>query len=321
MRVANIMLGETILVSISDDDATTENRGRRALAEFYALGLERAIARHRLIFSPQRIAVDAVLLVLATVLFVALLKLMAVGFPRLHRRIEALQRFPRLFGLLPTSSRTRLAKQVLMTIVRETRTALTIVLLYFYVAAFIRLLPWTREFYYQLSGYVLAPVIVSGLAVWHYLPNLGVLAVIVLATRYVLGFLKLVFSELALRPERDGRFHPEWARPTGKLVRFVVIAFALVMAFPYIPGSHSPAFKGVSIFIGLLVSLGSTSAVANLAAGVILIYSRSFRIGDWVRIGDAVGEVVEATLLVTRIRTARNVSFTIPNSTVMGQSI
>ena len=175
--------------------------------------------------------------------------------------------------------------------------------------------------YYQFSAYVLAPVVNTGLAIWHYLPNLAVLAAIALATRYVLQAIRLLADELARRPDAAGVFHPEWARPTYKLVRFVAIAFALVMAFPYLPGAQSPAFKGVSIFIGVLVSLGSTSAVANLAAGVILVYSRSFRIGDWVRIGETVGEVVEATLLVTRLRTAKNIRVTIPNGTVMAQSI
>jgi small-conductance mechanosensitive channel len=97
--------------------------------------------------------------------------------------------------------------------------------------------------------------------------------------------------------------------------------FALVMAFPYLPGSESEAFKGVSIFLGVLFSLGSTSAVANVVAGLILNYTRAFSIGDRVRIGDVEGDVIFKTLLVTHIRTVKNVEITLPNSTVLGGAV
>ena len=116
-------------------------------------------------------------------------------------------------------------------------------------------------------------------------------------------------------------FYPEWAIPTYQLVRILVIALALVLAFPYLPGSSSPAFQGVSIFIGLLFSLGSTSVVANIVSGVVLTYTRAFRVGDRVRIADTVGDVIEKGLLVTRMRTIKNVEITIPNGMVMGSHI
>ena len=116
-------------------------------------------------------------------------------------------------------------------------------------------------------------------------------------------------------------FYQDWAMPTYKIARFLVIAFALVMAFPYLPGSDSPAFKGVSIFLGVLFSLGSSSAVANVVAGVILNYTRAFSIGDRVRIGDVEGDITYKTLLVTHIRTIKNVEITLPNSTVLSGAI
>ena len=115
-------------------------------------------------------------------------------------------------------------------------------------------------------------------------------------------------------------FYQDWANPR-KIARFLVIAFALVMAFPYLPGSESPAFKGVSIFLGVLFSLGSLSVVANVVAGVILNYTRAFSIGDRVRIGDVEGDITYKTLLVTHIRTIKNVEITLPNSTVLGGAI
>jgi small-conductance mechanosensitive channel len=109
--------------------------------------------------------------------------------------------------------------------------------------------------------------------------------------------------------------------PTFKLARLAIIAFAAVMAFPHIPGSSTPAFQGISIFLGLIVSLSSSSAIGNMMAGVVLTYTRAFNTGDRVRIADTYGDVVERTLLVTRVRTIKNVVVTIPNAIVLGSHI
>src|SRR5206468_7210585 len=116
-------------------------------------------------------------------------------------------------------------------------------------------------------------------------------------------------------------FYPEWAEPTYKIVRLLIIAMTVIIIFPYIPGSKSPAFRGISIFIGVLLSLGSTSAVANLVSGVILTYMRAFRIGDRVKISDTEGDVIEKTLLITRVRTIKNVDVTITNSMVLSSHV
>jgi len=101
-------------------------------------------------------------------------------------------------------------------------------------------------------------------------------------------------------------FYADWAGPTYKIVRFFILAFALTVAFPFIPGSKSEAFKGVSIFLGVLFSLGSTSTISNAMAGLSITYMRAFKVGDRVRIGDTVGDVIDQTLLVTHLRTIKN---------------
>lgn len=116
-------------------------------------------------------------------------------------------------------------------------------------------------------------------------------------------------------------FYHEWADPTYRIVRFLVIAFAAIAIFPYIPGSTSAAFQGVSVFLGVLLSLGSAGAVSNTVAGVIITYMRPFQIGDRVKIADTFGDVMEKTLLVTRVRTIKNVLITIPNSMVLGSHL
>ncbi len=144
---------------------------------------------------------------------------------------------------------------------------------------------------------------------------------IALVTRYLIRLIRLVFGHISKGDLRITGFYPDWAEPTANLIRALVLVLALIVAFPYLPGATSPAFRGISIFLGVLLSLGSSSAVANTIAGVILTYMRSFLPGDWVQIGDHMGEVVERTLLVTRILTPKAEVITIPNSTVMSGAV
>ncbi len=112
-------------------------------------------------------------------------------------------------------------------------------------------------------------------------------------------------------------FHADWAQPTFSILKMLLYAFMLVLIFPYLPGSGSTAFQGVSVFIGVLFSLGSSSAIANMVAGMVITYMRPFKIGDRVKIGEITGDIMEKTMLVTRIRTVKNEDVTVPNSTVL----
>ena len=115
--------------------------------------------------------------------------------------------------------------------------------------------------------------------------------------------------------------HQELTEPTFQLLRFMIVALAFVAAYPFLPGSDSPVFRGITIFVGFLLSLGSTSLVTNIVSGIVLTYTRGLRIGDRVKIGQTVGDVLERTLLVTRIRTIKNVVVTIPNGMVLNNEI
>jgi small-conductance mechanosensitive channel len=115
--------------------------------------------------------------------------------------------------------------------------------------------------------------------------------------------------------------HPEMARPTFQLMRLLLLLIAFVVVFPYLPGGNSDAFKGISLFVGLLLSLGSSSAVSNVLAGLVLTYMRPYRRGDRVKIADTVGDIVEKSLLVTRVRTIKNVEVVIPNSAILSNQI
>jgi len=182
----------------------------------------------------------------------------------------------------------------------------------------LRFFPSTRYTSYQVTGWLFSELAGFGKTVIDYIPNLILLAFICLITSYLIKVNEYFFGELRDEKLSIRGFYPDWAEPTAKLVRVLILAAAVIVAFPYLPGSQSPAFKGISVFLGVLLSLGSTSAVAHVIAGTILTYMRAFQIGDFVRIGNDVGEVVEKTLLVTRLRTQKNEIVTIPNGTVLG---
>ncbi len=158
-------------------------------------------------------------------------------------------------------------------------------------------------------------------ALTDYLPKLVNLIIISFVTYYLLRFIQFLFKEIEKGAIRFSGFLPEWAEPTFKLVRVLVIALALVVSFPYLPGADSPAFQGISVFLGVLLSLGSSSLVANILAGIVMTYTGAFRVGDRIQIGTTTGDVIEKTLLVTRVRTIKNEDVTVPNGLVMNTHI
>ena len=201
------------------------------------------------------------------------------------------------------------------------RVFIILAIFYAYVHLSLSFFPRTEAFASQLFNYILGPLQTIGSAVWAKLPALIVLALIILITVYVVKVMRLFFSEIEKGTIAFKGFYPEWAKPTYKICRLLVVAFAAVIAFPYIPGSDSLAFKGISIFIGVLFSLGSTSFIANILAGYTLTYRRAFKIGDRVKIADFIGDVVESGLQVTHLRTVKNEEIIVPNSMIVNSHV
>ncbi|MEB0249835.1 mechanosensitive ion channel family protein, partial [Mucilaginibacter sp. 5B2] len=155
-------------------------------------------------------------------------------------------------------------------------------------------------------------------AIWDYIPNLMTILILVIVFRYVLKFFKFITTEIEKGQLNVPGFYSDWANPTYQIIRVLVLAFMLIVIFPYLPGSDSGVFKGVSVFMGVLFTFGSAGALGNVVAGLVLTYMRAFKIGDRVKIGEVTGDVIEKTILVTRVRTIQNEIISIPNSTVMG---
>ena len=181
--------------------------------------------------------------------------------------------------------------------------------------------PWTRAIGSRLFDYVLAPLQAMGLGLAGSVPDVIVLLIVFFVTRYVLRLASLFFGAVGRGAVAVSGFRPDWANPTYKLVWIGVVVFALVVAYPYIPGSGTQAFKGLSIFLGVLFSLGSSSTISNVIAGYTMIYRRAFNVGDRVKIGDTTGDVTERRVQATYLRTPKNEEVIIPNSTIVNSEI
>ena len=270
-----------------------------------------------------RFIFDLALIVLATFALFKVFGWVKIGFYGIARRIRA-EQDKRLKGFKIQRVQVFTASQLssfLLGINRYTRYAVNILLTFIYLTGVFSIFPQTRGIVRGILESIFQSLSKGWLGFVAYLPNLLNLIIIVVITYYGLKLIRFIFDEIEKGTITFSGFRAEWAIPTYQLVRFLVIAFALVLAFPYLPGSSSPAFQGVSVFIGLLFSLGSSSVVANIVSGVVLTYTGAFRVGDRVKIADTVGDVIEKGLLVTRVRTIKNVEITIPNGMVMGSHI
>ena len=181
--------------------------------------------------------------------------------------------------------------------------------------------PQTQATVASLLGRLFEILVAIGQPFLDAIPNLIALVVIAIFTYYTLRIILFLSDGFKKGRVKLSGIHPDLVEPTFQIIRFLVICLALVAAYPYIPGSDSPAFRYISIFIGFLLSLGSTSLVSNIVAGIVLTYMRGMKVGDRVQIADTVGDVVDSTLLVTRIRTIKNVVITIPNGLVLNSHI
>jgi small-conductance mechanosensitive channel len=202
--------------------------------------------------------------------------------------------------------------------VDKVRLITSLIILYIFIPVFFSYFPQTRQFVLGYLDYFVAPFKTIFQGVLAFIPNLIFISITFYVVRYFLKLLRMIFLEIQTGRISFEGFHKDWAQPTFKLSRFLIILIAIVMVSPYLPGFGSPAFQGLSVFLGILLSLGSTAAIANIVAGAALTYMRPFNVGDRVKIADTTGDVLEKTLLVTRIRTIKNVEVTIPNSMVLG---
>ncbi len=318
-----IVAGKRTVARVVPADAALEQVHVDVLAEAEVSRIREAVIAYRHDRSTTNLAGAGGIAAGATIAYAIAMFVVLRGGGRLIRRTKRRLEV-RIRSMEAKSFRLLRATTISMIVdalLRLTRIAIAAILTYGYLALVLRQFPKTRPLADSALATVLGPVGDLGLAFVNQIPDLIALAVIILITRYALELMRLFFELIERREINLGTFEPEWAMPTYKVVRLLVVAFASVVAYPYIPGSHSAAFQGVSIFIGLILSLGSSSVIANIIAGYMMIYRRAFRVGDRIKVGSTIGDVVDIRLLVTHLRSLKNEAITIPNTVILNSEV
>ena len=197
------------------------------------------------------------------------------------------------------------------------RYAVILVQLVLTVPLLFLIFPQTKGLAYRLFSYIWNPVKSIFSSIVDYIPNLFTIFIIWLAIRYLVRFMHYLAKEVETEHLKINGFYADWAMPTFHIVRFLLYAFMIAMIYPYLPGAQSGVFQGISVFVGLIVSLGASTMIGNIIAGLVITYMRPFKLGDRIKLNDTTGNVIEKTPLVTRMRTPKNEVVTIPNSFIM----
>ncbi|HXQ77070.1 MAG TPA: mechanosensitive ion channel domain-containing protein, partial [Gemmatimonadaceae bacterium] len=299
---SELRVGSHLVMVVTPQDAKSLGAARATIAAQYANELEAAIRAERIRYAPGTLARSGIYGAVATTLLAAAVWLIFLITRWIRRQID--ERWVRTHASLRVQqaeilSADRIGRTVGL-IVRAVRFFLVLLLLDLHLTYVLGLFPWTRAVSHTLVGYVIAPVRVAVAAFAGYLPKLLFVLVIGAIIHLAIRLVGLVFEQIKQSRIVFENFPAEWADPTNKIVRILLIAFGLVIAFPYLPASDSPAFAGVSVFMGVLFSLASSSALSNMIAGIVLTYTGAFRLGDRVKVGDSFGDIIETTLLATR---------------------
>ena len=317
--VTDLMYGNKVLSSFTDQDGLWEGCSRDQLAA----------AKRKVIVDKLKVMKDehslwqlgkrVLYFILVIVGQFLLFKLTIWLFNKLKARIQRLKDTKlkpisiQDYELLDTQKQVNL----LVFLASLLRYAVMLLQLILTVPLLFAIFTQTKDLAYKLFSYIWEPIKSIFLGIVEYIPNLFTIFVIWLAVKYLVRLVRYLASEIQSERLKIGGFYADWAMPTFHIVRFLLYAFMIAMIYPYLPGSKSGVFQGISVFVGLIVSLGSSTVIGNIIAGLVITYMRPFKLGDRIKLNDTTGNVIEKTPLVTRIRTPKNEVVTIPNSFIM----
>ncbi|QHV01592.1 mechanosensitive ion channel family protein [Synechocystis sp. CACIAM 05] len=314
-----LSLDKEVILTITEQDARAYFSTPEVLARDGLQSIKDAIEQYRQARRPEQLLRNIIYTAIASIAFLStvflIIKLSGKLFPWFRALIESHVPGIKIQNaeIISSSKISFLGLRILQII----RLVFLLLLLFSYVAFVLRLFPWTRFFGESIVDHLFQSLelVLSGIS--KYLPNALIIAIIIFITYYLIRIIKPFFTAIERGNLVIPGFYTDWAKPTYNLLLVIIIALAAVLAFPYLPGFDSPAFRGISVFLGLLLSLGSTSAITNVIGGIILIYTRAFRIGDHIQVGDVIGDIIEKNFLVIRICTPTNQIITIPNSSLL----
>lgn len=320
---SDLSIDGDLILTVSDYDASVYGVSRQELAQRAA-----GILQQELVTIRQQVNVESQIrgwiqtFILLGIL-ILLLWLVNRLYHRLERRIntEFEKRFERRSAGEPLRYASQPMRLTILFFLRVARIVLWLVLLIVLLPIVLSFFPATRGLYDQIVELIREPLI----AVWEgfvqFLPNLFFILVITITAWLIIRAERAFFDQIEKGNIRLGGFEPEWAPLTKNLLMVLLIVLTLVVVFPYLPFSDAPAFQGLTVFLGLLITLSSSSAISNLIAGILLTYNGAFHVGDLVELGGTLGTVVEKRLFTTSVRTFKNEQVSIPNSAVLSASI
>ncbi|WP_300702447.1 mechanosensitive ion channel family protein [Bacteroides sp.] len=317
--VTDLMYGNKVIASFTDQDGLWENCTRDQLAaknrQIIVGKLKIMKEQHSLWQLGKRILYFILVLVGQFFLF----KLTYWLFNKLKLRIQKLKDTKlkpisiQEYELLDTQKQVNL----LIFLAKLARYIFMFLQLLLTVPLLFAIFPQTKNLAYQLFSYIWDPVKIILHGIVAYVPDLFTIFVICMAVKYLIKLVRYLANEIQSERLKIKGFYADWALPTYHIIRFLLYAFMIAMIYPYLPGSQTGVFQGISVFVGLIVSLGSSTVIGNIIAGLVITYMRPFKLGDRIKLNDTTGNVIEKTPLVTRIRTPKNEVITIPNSFIM----
>jgi small-conductance mechanosensitive channel len=322
-QYSEILAKGKLLGVITEGDAKANGEQRRLVTEAIVLSLRRVVADTRAEFSPHRVRMAVAWACFATLAIVVALFL-AARLVRVARRVVDRVQDRRIEALRIQGTEIVSAERlraILLSVLDWAWVGVCVLAFVAWLESVLSVLPWTRPLAESVLAWAWAPIAALVAAIIGFLPNVFYLGTIALVTWVMALGLRFLAGQVARGRIHVPDFDPEWAEPTYRIARVLLVALAVVAAFPYLPGSQSPAFQGVSLLLGLIVSLSSSSAISNAIAGIIITYTNAFKNGDRVRIGDTTGDVVTKATFVTQLRTIKNEVVAIPNANVLSSSV
>jgi small-conductance mechanosensitive channel len=319
----DIVYREKVILSVTDKDALWMNSSREELAKQYRLEIISALKVLEHKYGLSQLIKHILLFVLVILIQYVLIRLTNYFYRKFKIKIDKVKGryikplFIKNYEFLSVVKQEKL----LFSLFNILRYIFIFIQLIFSILIIFSIFPQTEALAMQLFSYILNPIKKIGSSIVHYIPNVFTIIIIWLVIRYVVKGIAYLANEIANERLKITGFYPDWAKPTFNLIRFLLYAFMIVLIYPYLPNSQSHIFQGISVFLGLIVSFGSSSAIGNIVAGMIITYMRPFKLKDRIKINDIIGNVIEKTPIVTRILTLKNEIVTIPNGTIMNSQI
>ncbi len=315
----DIMFGPKVIYSVTDLDALWQNTTKQALAGKYADLLSDKIGDLRKGHNLLNIFIRIAMFILVLIAQYLLFKLTNYLFRRLRRviiRFKQQRLKPIIIRDYELLNKRRLGRMLIF-ISNILRYLVYLIQLMFTVPLLFAIFPQTEKLALRIFLYIIEPIKMVGKSIVDYFPNLFIIFVIWFCIKYLIKGIRYIATEIENEKLKIAGFYPDWAQPTFNIIRFLLYAFMIAMIYPYLPGSDSGVFQGISVFVGLIISLGSSTVIGNIIAGLVITYMRPFKLGDRIKLNDTTGNVIEKTPFVTRLRTPKNEVVTIPNSFIM----